>query len=180
MAAYERGGRAFALNRIVGGTNNWRLRAKMADDSFFSNAVDWSFGGPGVQLLGWCLRAEGGCWCASADTQRHWRLCMSYSGEVCKLDAMHGTHPNQGLVAPGPGFAYPVGSKLAPTAPARMAMSHVLVLLLLLLLLPLQASCPSWRQAASTPQQPLCRRATWARCPMPMRQPWGPTLAVLT
>lgn len=49
VAAYERGGRAFALNRIVGGTNNWRLRAKMADDSFFSNAVDWSFGGPGEQ-----------------------------------------------------------------------------------------------------------------------------------
>lgn len=48
VAAYERGGRAFALNRIVGGTNNWRLRAKMADDSFFSNAVDWSFGGAGT------------------------------------------------------------------------------------------------------------------------------------
>lgn len=71
VAAYERGGRAFALNRIVGGTNNWRLRAKMADDSFFSNAVDWSFGGPGVQLLGWCLRAEGFDLCASSDNQCH-------------------------------------------------------------------------------------------------------------
>lgn len=49
VAAYERGGRAFALNRIVGGSNNWRLRAKMADDSFFSNAADWSFGGSGEE-----------------------------------------------------------------------------------------------------------------------------------
>jgi hypothetical protein len=47
VAAYERGGRALALNRIVGGTNNWRLRAKMADDSNFSNAADWIFGGQG-------------------------------------------------------------------------------------------------------------------------------------
>jgi hypothetical protein len=47
VSAYERGGRVYALNRIVGGSNNWRLRAKMADDSFFSNAADWSFGGPG-------------------------------------------------------------------------------------------------------------------------------------
>jgi hypothetical protein len=52
VAAYERGGSAFALNRIVGGSKNWRLRAKMADDSFFSNAADWIFGGPGVSASG--------------------------------------------------------------------------------------------------------------------------------
>lgn len=48
VTAYERGGRAFALNRMVGGSKNWRLRAMMADDSFFSNAAEWDFGGPGA------------------------------------------------------------------------------------------------------------------------------------
>jgi hypothetical protein len=31
-----------------GKARDWRLRAVMADDSFFSNASDWSFGGPGA------------------------------------------------------------------------------------------------------------------------------------
>lgn len=65
VAAYERGGRVFALNAIAGGSNNWRLRAKMADDSFFSNAADWSFGGPG-----------GCCAAASATTATTAGLCI--------------------------------------------------------------------------------------------------------
>jgi hypothetical protein len=50
VAAYERSGRAFSLagSAAAGGAaRDWRLRAVMADDSFFSNASDWSFGGPG-------------------------------------------------------------------------------------------------------------------------------------
>ncbi|WIA34203.1 hypothetical protein OEZ86_012559 [Tetradesmus obliquus] len=56
VAAYERSGRAFSLagssvsgSMSGGGAKDWRLRAVMADDSFFSNAADWSFGGPGKQ-----------------------------------------------------------------------------------------------------------------------------------
>jgi hypothetical protein len=51
VAAYERSGRAFSLAGATaagGKARDWRLRAVMADDSFFSNASDWSFGGPGV------------------------------------------------------------------------------------------------------------------------------------
>jgi hypothetical protein len=34
-----------------GKARDWRLRTVMADDSFFSNASDWSFGGPGAPDL---------------------------------------------------------------------------------------------------------------------------------
>eukprot|EP00879_Flechtneria_rotunda_P017296 GHRR01018118.1.p1 GENE.GHRR01018118.1~~GHRR01018118.1.p1 ORF type:complete len:1217 (+),score=567.02 GHRR01018118.1:272-3922(+) len=47
VAAYERSGRAFAAAALNGAARDWRLRALMADNSFFSNAADWSFGGPG-------------------------------------------------------------------------------------------------------------------------------------
>lgn len=43
VAAYERNGRAFQGSKA----SDWKLRAMMADDSFFSNASDWTFGGPG-------------------------------------------------------------------------------------------------------------------------------------
>eukprot|EP00878_Enallax_costatus_P005037 GHUV01005297.1.p1 GENE.GHUV01005297.1~~GHUV01005297.1.p1 ORF type:complete len:1446 (+),score=421.24 GHUV01005297.1:301-4638(+) len=43
VAAYERNGRAFHGSKA----SDWKLRPMMADDSFFSNASDWSFGGPG-------------------------------------------------------------------------------------------------------------------------------------
>jgi hypothetical protein len=52
VAAYERSGRAFSLAGATaagGAARDWRLRAVMADDSFFSNASDWSFGGPGAR-----------------------------------------------------------------------------------------------------------------------------------
>jgi hypothetical protein len=51
VTAYERSGRAFSLAGATGAggsARDWRLRAVMADDSFFSNASDWSFGGPGA------------------------------------------------------------------------------------------------------------------------------------
>lgn len=46
VAAYERAGRAFALNQ-GGKATDWKLRPTMADDSFFSSASDWSFGATG-------------------------------------------------------------------------------------------------------------------------------------
>jgi hypothetical protein len=60
VAAYERSGRAFSLAGATaagGKARDWRLRAVMADDSFFSNASDWSFGGPGaLGLLFYCCQ----------------------------------------------------------------------------------------------------------------------------
>jgi hypothetical protein len=49
VAAYERGGRTAAVAASgTGAAADWHLRTVMADDSFFSNAADWSFGGPGA------------------------------------------------------------------------------------------------------------------------------------
>jgi hypothetical protein len=47
VAAYEKSGRAFSVASGTGQSSDWRLRAVMADSTFFSNAADWSFGGPG-------------------------------------------------------------------------------------------------------------------------------------
>lgn len=52
VAAYERSGRAYNMSQ-GGKARDWKLRAVMADDSFFSNASDWSFGGPGGGGGGW-------------------------------------------------------------------------------------------------------------------------------
>jgi hypothetical protein len=54
VAAYTNTGRTFGANRLLGGGNNWRLRVMMSDDSFFSNAADWNFGGTGACA---CVRA---------------------------------------------------------------------------------------------------------------------------
>ncbi|KAF6258699.1 hypothetical protein COO60DRAFT_1088483 [Scenedesmus sp. NREL 46B-D3] len=62
VAAYERSGRAFSLAGATaagGGARDWRLRAVMADDSFFSNAGDWSFGGPGAVSAAVDVHVEG-------------------------------------------------------------------------------------------------------------------------
>lgn len=77
VAAYERSGRAFSLagssvsgSMSGGGAKDWRLRAVMADDSFFSNAADWSFGGPGTAgaatgcFFALCMGRR--CYCAAS------------------------------------------------------------------------------------------------------------------
>jgi hypothetical protein len=66
VAAYERSGRASSLAGATaagGKARDWRLRAVMADDSFFSNASDWSFGGPGVFGCCFMLESMGCAWC---------------------------------------------------------------------------------------------------------------------
>eukprot|EP00775_Hariotina_reticulata_P010067 gene10067-10222_t len=45
--SYEKSGRTFSVTTRPGQSSDWRLRAVMADNTFFSNAADWTFGGPG-------------------------------------------------------------------------------------------------------------------------------------